>query len=64
MMMKLNENRHEYEHLYYKEEGYLGQKSSKLYLIKFQSIWFKEDIRKIEMKLIEEESKKCKENKI
>lgn len=47
MMMKLNENRHEYDHLYYKEEGYLGQKSSKLYLIRFQSIWFKEDIRKI-----------------
>ena len=24
MIMKLNENRNEYEHLYYKEENYLG----------------------------------------
>lgn len=48
MMLQLTENRVENDHLHYFEETAVGEKKSKLFLVKLQSMWFKEDIERIE----------------
>lgn len=51
MLSQVIENRSEFENLHYREETPVGEKVSKLFLVKMQSMWYKEDIKKIEEKL-------------
>ena len=53
MIMKLNENRIENDHLCYESEGPLGDIVKSLYLIKYQTIFFPSDLQKIEDKICE-----------
>lgn len=51
MLTQLIENRAEYQHLHYREETPVGEKLSKVFMVKMQSMWSKEDIKKIEERI-------------
>lgn len=53
LIVKHNESRKENEHLTLKEESCIGEKVAKLFIIKLQSVWFKDDVNKIDERIKE-----------
>jgi hypothetical protein len=51
LIAKHNESRKEYNHLALREETCIGEKISRLFVIRYQTIWFKEDIAKLDERI-------------
>jgi hypothetical protein len=51
LFFKHSEGRKEYEHLILREESSLGERTNKLFYMKFQTICYREDIVRLDEKL-------------
>lgn len=53
LIAKHNESRKEHEHLILREESCIGEKVAKLFIVKLQGVWFKDDVSKIDERIKE-----------
>ncbi len=63
LFFKHSEGRKEYEHLILREESTLGERTSKLYYMKFQIICYREDIVRLDEKLKQLEAEQAEKGK-